>query len=182
MGSKTIFFSKKMKLLASLGLTLVSAGTFPVRVPCSSQDSCQKICAASHKCKFWTFWAGKCWLKAQEGWQMDENSNAVSGDKSGETIWEGISLGHGEAMTNKQSALNAKLMFTNLMSVNKFVFTQTAANSGGNTAGDAICITPKVGRWPTIMGSIQEALTEIWTGKTSPYKEELSKLSIAANC
>merc|ERR1712115_409406 len=68
MGIKNyFFFKKKMKLLASLGLTLVSAGTFPVRVPCSSLDSCQKICAASHKCKFWTFWAGKCWLKAQEG-------------------------------------------------------------------------------------------------------------------
>ena len=97
---KNNFFFQEMKLLASLGLAFVSAGTFPVRfkiirkicsnsfflrysynntcfflifnpqkvrVPCSSQDSCQKICAASHKCKFWTFWAGKCWLKAQEG-------------------------------------------------------------------------------------------------------------------
>ena len=34
----------------------------------------------------------------------------------------------------------------------------------------------KVGRWLTTKGSILAALTEIWIGKTSPYKEELSKL------
>lgn len=59
---------------------------------------------------------------------MDENSNAVSGDKSGETIWEGISLGHGEAMTNKQKCSQCKVDIYKLDKLNPLFHQQFIPN------------------------------------------------------
>ena len=48
-------------------------------------------------CEFWTFNGGKlCLMKKASGWTMLPSPGVVSGDKSGNIIWENYDLNMGD--------------------------------------------------------------------------------------
>ena len=64
---------------------------------------CRSVCQLTPDCEFWT-WAksdNHCYTKHDFGWEMYRDTNADSGDKSGNIDWAGYNLKGGDMACRK---------------------------------------------------------------------------------